>query len=134
MTPLMLGIQASAYLGAAMICGAAIATTYAFIKAQTMLLQAAFVKNENPHAHLHPYTRSILRGDCDELRTAQKALASGDKIEAEILIDEICQLLEAETDNQMRKQLQMKLKAALKETPRVGKEKHPQCKAIVASK
>lgn len=115
MTPLALGIHISAYVGVILICGATLATIYAFIKAQTMLLKAAFLKNKNPNHHLHPYTRSILSGTCPELRMARKAIACGDTEEAEILVDEICQLLEAENDDSMRKQLQSKLKKALKQ-------------------
>lgn len=134
MTPIQIGIEVSAYAGAAMIVTAVIGAVCVFVKAQTMLLQAALVKNENPHGHLHPYTQSILRGDCPELKAAQRYLACGEKIEAEILVDEMCQLLEAENDEAMKTQLQTKLRSALRKTPRVGKEKHSQCKAIVASK
>ena len=113
MTPIQIVIEVSAYVGVALIFGAVIATTCAFIKAQTMLLKAAFVENKNPHGHLHPYTQSILNGDCIELRQAQRAIERGDTDTANALVDEICSLLDAEKDKSMRTQLQMKLKRAV---------------------
>jgi len=113
MTPIQIGIEVSAYVGVALIFGAVIATTCAFIKAQTMLLKAAFTENKNPHAHLHPYTQSVLNGECIEIREAQRAIEHGDIDTARMLVDEICSLLDAEKDKSMRTQLQVKLKRAV---------------------
>jgi hypothetical protein len=138
MTPLLLGIEISAYVGVALIIGAVVATTCAFLQAQTQLLKASLTDNKNPHAHLHPFTQSVLDGSCEELRQAQKAIGCGDLYTARVLVDEIVMMLDAEKDSCIRNQLQTKLKKAVSRAVpqrerRAVAVQQPQCKRIASS-
>lgn len=114
MSPLLIGIEISAHVAVGLIVFAVIGTVVSFIQAQTSLLQVAFTTYKNPTAHFHPFTQSLLDGSSPDLKLAQKAIKRGDKTEAKTLIEDICQLLEAEDNKAIRKQLQNKLRGAIK--------------------
>lgn len=114
MSPILVGIEISAYVAVALMLFAVVATIVSFIQAQTMLIQAACTTYKNPNGHYHPFTQSLLDGSSADLKEAQKAIKRGNKAEAQSLIEDICQLLEAEDNKAIRKQLQTKLRGAIK--------------------
>jgi hypothetical protein len=114
MSPLLIGVEVAAHIAVALMLFAVIGTIVSFIQAQTSLLQVAFTTYKNPTSHYHPFTQSLLDGSSPDLKLAQRAIKRGDKTEAKSLIEDICQLLEAEDNKSIRKQLQTKLRGAIK--------------------
>lgn len=114
MSPLVLGVEIAAHVAVGIMLFAVVGTIVSFIQAQTSLLQVAFTTYKNPTSHYHPFTQSLLDGSSPDLKLAQRAIKRGDKAEAQSLIEDICQLLEAEDDKAIRKQLQNKLRSAIK--------------------
>lgn len=130
MSPLALGIEVAAVTAVVLIFGAVIGTIVAFIKAQTTLISAAFVKNKCPHAHLHPYTQSLLDGTCPDLKEAQRALRSGYVEVARDIVSDICFLLDAEKDKSMREQLKSKLQKAVASARRDAPQRERRAVAV----
>lgn len=113
MSILELGVTLSAMVFVLIAITTTALTLLSFIVAQTRFLIAAFTRYKDPHGSLHPFTQSLLDGSSPELKLAKTALKRGDKAEARRLTTEIIHLLNAESNDTIRQQLQSKLKAAL---------------------